>query len=64
MQTKTNQGIAWDSLAKKEYGSEYQMDILLTHNANQIDTLLFSGNIVLSVPNVEKSAIKVPAVWE
>lgn len=64
MQTKTNQGIAWDNLAKKEYGSEYQMDILLTHNASQIDTLLFSGNIVLNTPKVEKSAIKVPAVWE
>ncbi len=51
MQTKrTIQGEAWDILAKSKYGSEYEMHTLLAENPACLDTLLFSGNIPVNVP--------------
>lgn len=65
MQTKrTIQGEAWDILAKKEYGSEYDMQALLEENPACLDTLVFSGNKEISMPDKERTTIKIPATWE
>ncbi len=65
MQTKrTIQGEAWDILAKSKYGSEYEMHTLLAENPSCLDTLLFSGNIPVNVPEKEKTTVKIPATWE
>lgn len=61
---KTVQGEAWDTIAKKKYGSEYEMHVLLAENPAFLDTLFFSGNKEIRVPEKEKTAIKVPATWE
>lgn len=65
MQTKrTIQGEAWDILAQKEYGSEYDMQTLLEENPACLDTLLFSGNKEVNMPDKQKTTIKIPATWE
>lgn len=66
MQTKrkTIQGEAWDLIAKNKYGSEYEMHTLLAENPDVLDTLFFSGNTEITVPEKDKTAVKIPAVWE
>lgn len=66
MQTKrkTIQGEAWDLIAKNKYGSEYEMHALLAENPAVLDTLFFSGNTEINMPEKEKTAIKIPATWE
>lgn len=61
---RTIQGEAWDMLAKKEYGSEYDMQALLETNPAFVDTLLFSGNKEINMPDKAKATIKIPATWE
>lgn len=61
---KTVQGEAWDLIAKKKYGSEYDMHVLLAENPDCLDTLFFSGNKEIRIPKKEKTAVKIPAVWE
>lgn len=46
----TAQGQAWDQIAKREYGAEIRMDVLLTGNPEDADTLLFSGGRSLALP--------------
>lgn len=61
---KTIQGEAWDIIAKNKYGSEYEMHSLLAENSDVLDTLFFSGNTEIIIPEKEKTAVKIPAVWE
>ena len=47
----TIQGDMWDGIAKKVYGTETAMNVLLDANPEHIGTVVFSTGIVLDVPN-------------
>ncbi len=47
----TIQGDMWDGIAKKLYGAETAMNVLLEANPEHIDTVVFSAGIVLDVPD-------------
>lgn len=47
----TIQGDMWDGIAKKVYGTETAMNVLLDANPEHIGTVVFSAGIVLDVPN-------------
>ncbi len=47
----TIQGDMWDGIAKKVYGTETAMNVLLDANPEHIGTVVFSAGIVLDVPD-------------
>ncbi|WP_081487119.1 tail protein X [Paenibacillus riograndensis] len=49
---RTVQGDTWDGIAFKLYGDVQFMTLLLNANPTQADVSIFSGNIVLKVPNL------------
>ncbi len=46
----TTQGDMWDLIAKKAYGTELALNVLLNANLKHIDTAVFSGGVVLTLP--------------
>jgi len=48
--TVTTQGLAWDQIAKKKLGGEFQMHRLLAENWKARGVLLFSGDIEVDLP--------------
>lgn len=60
----TNQGQAWDQVALERYGSEKQMGVLLPANVNEMDALLFAGEVELAIPKVVRPAAKSLPPWE
>lgn len=46
----TTQGDMWDLIAKKVYGTELALNVLLTANLKHINTAVFSGGVVLTLP--------------
>lgn len=49
---RTTQGETWDLIAYKLWGSEYLLPLLFEANPQCKDTLIFSGGIILNVPDV------------
>ena len=47
----TKQGDMWDCLAKRLYGDEHMLNLLLNANPEYCDTVVFGAGIVLDVPN-------------
>ena len=47
---QTIKGETWDSIAYKLWGSEYLTPLLFEANKKHINTLVFSGNEILTVP--------------
>lgn len=64
--TITNQGRAWDQYARDAYGEERLMDAVIRANADEADTLLFSGGLELAVPegDAKMKAVSTPPPWE
>ena len=61
----TTQGTAWDQIAKDRCGSELQMGTVLSENITEADTLLFSGETTVTVPeNVEAVRVRSLPPWE
>lgn len=46
----TTQGDMWDLIAKKVYGTELALNVLLAANLEYINTAVFSGGVVLALP--------------
>ena len=46
----TVQGDVWDAIARKQYGTEKAMNVLLEANQDYKDTVVFSAGIVLTLP--------------
>ncbi len=59
-----SQGQAWDQVAKTSFGSEKSMAQLLSCNADEMDTLLFAGEIQLDIPAGEMKPVKSLPPWE
>lgn len=48
----TVQGDMWDIVAKKTLGSEYYMTELIDANPAQRETVIFSANVRLTIPEI------------
>ncbi len=53
---KTKQGDTWDILAKRYYGNERFMDVLIKANPAYQEVLLFSSGVILDVPAIDTSS--------
>lgn len=47
----TVQGDTWDGISFKLYGTERYMTLLIYANPDYMSTVVFSGGIILNVPN-------------
>lgn len=47
-------GDAWDIIAKKVYGNEYDADKLMMANFHLLDTFIFSAGTIINVPDLEE----------
>lgn len=52
---KTIQGDTWDIIAKRVYGNELNLDVLIQANADYREVVIFSAGVVLDVPEIEKT---------
>lgn len=53
---KTKQGDTWDMLAKRCYGNERFMDVLMVANPQYQEVLFFSAGVILEVPAIDTSS--------
>lgn len=57
----TVQGDTWDAIAKKTLGDEYRMVELIEANAKRCETVIFSGGIAITIPEVDtKDTLDLP----
>ena len=61
----TRQGQAWDQLAKDAYGYELRLGTLFPENVDEMDTLIFGGDVRVVAPEAP-SVAKVSSLppWE
>lgn len=60
---RTVQGDMWDLIAKKTLGSEYRMTELMEANPAHIETVIFSANVELNIPEVVSTTYVQPPPW-
>lgn len=48
---RTIQGDTWDMIAKTVYNDEKRMDVLMEHNRDLLDYLIFPAGITLKIPD-------------
>ncbi len=53
----TVQGDTWDIIAKREYGNELLMDVLIKANIQHRKTVIFSAGVVLNVPELDETEL-------
>ena len=62
---QTRQGQAWDQLAKDAYGDELLLGTLFPENVDEMDTLLFGGDVRVALPDAQSVArVSVLPPWE
>lgn len=49
----TIQGDTWDMIAKKMYGDEFMMDLLMDYNPDYLDIVVFDSDYILEIPPIE-----------
>lgn len=52
---KTVQGDTWDIIAKKQYGDEKKLDVLLMANYALLDYVVFPAGISVYIPELNES---------
>lgn len=61
----TTQGQMWDQVALEELGDELTMSDVLAANVDEMDALVFSGDVRLTVPDeAAPLAIQTLPPWE
>lgn len=60
---RTIQGDTWDWLAKKAYGNELLMNVLIAANPEHRMTSIFPAGVEITVPDVETTARSSPPPW-
>lgn len=60
----TRQGQAWDQLAKDGYGDELRLDVLLPENVDEMDVLIFGGDVRVSMPDAPSVKVSAVPPWE
>ena len=59
----TIQGDCWDGIAKRLYGTEAAMNVLLEANQDYNDITVFSAGVVLTVPEYEVPRTNLLPPW-
>ncbi|WP_302177274.1 tail protein X [Megamonas funiformis] len=59
----TIQGDMWDGIAKKIYGTENGINVLLEANLKYRDIIIFSGGILLNIPEYTAPMINNLPPW-
>ncbi|WP_274528331.1 tail protein X [Paenibacillus piscarius] len=59
----TLQGDTWDGVAFKLYGNAQLMTLLINANPIHASTVVFSGNLVLNVPDMPAEASNTLPPW-
>ncbi|WP_289147128.1 tail protein X [uncultured Megamonas sp.] len=59
----TIQGDMWDGIAKKVYGTENGINVLLEANLKYRDIIIFSGGILLNIPEYTAPMINNLPPW-
>ena len=59
----TIQGDCWDGIAKRLYGTEAAMNVLLEANRGYNDITVFSAGVVLTVPEYEAPRTNLLPPW-
>lgn len=49
----TRQGDTWDIIAKRQYGDELFMDVLINANFNHRKTVMFAAGVALYAPDID-----------
>lgn len=62
-QYTTVSGDMWDGIAKKTLGSEYYTIELIEANPEYRETVVFSGNVTLCIPEIEQNTFVKPPPW-
>lgn len=60
----TDQGDMWDTIAKKTLGDESYMTDLIDANIEHRETVIFSANIKLVIPEITTTSSKVLPPWK
>lgn len=60
----TVQGDMWDSIAKKVYGDERHMNLLLQQNRDYRDYVIFPADIALQCPTVNMKKSRRMPPWK
>lgn len=55
-QYKTVQGDTWDLIAKKQYGDEKKLDILMMNNFSLLNYVIFPAGILVDIPELPDEA--------
>lgn len=53
----TSQGDMWDTISLRYYGTEKAMASLIDANPSHRETTIFSGGIVLDIPDLDTTTI-------
>ena len=51
-QYRTVQGDTWDLIAKKQYGDEKKLDILMMNNFSLLGYVVFPAGVLVDVPEL------------
>ena len=60
----TRQGQAWDQLAKDGHGDELRLDVLLPENVDEMDALIFGGDVRVAMPDAPSVKVSSLPPWE
>ena len=55
-QYRTVQGDTWDLIAKKQYGDEKKLDILMMNNFSLLNYVIFPAGIMVDIPELPDEA--------
>ena len=55
---KTISGDTWDILAKKHYGDEKFMDVLIKANVAYRNVVIFPADVVLNAPDIDVASLE------
>lgn len=52
----TIQGDTWDMIAKKVYGDEKKLDVLMAANFDSLDYVVFPAGVAVNIPELDRQA--------
>lgn len=52
----TIQGDTWDMIAKKVYGDEKKLDVLMAANFDSLDYVVFPAGVAVNIPELDGQA--------
>jgi phage tail protein X len=64
---RTNLGDMWDSIARRvypSYGGEHLMTMLIDANPAHRETTIFSGGVMLNIPEVAAPTVRSLPPWK